>query len=113
MTLSRPDTASTALLVASAYRFFAIARQSGSYSDIVSALDDPVQTAFNAVVSHIYSSGVLTPASLAQRRYSKKLIMKVVDPLTWTVPDEAHSVISPEGQAFVGMMWAARYDWGD
>lgn len=79
------ETAGTALTVAAYYRFITMFPESATDTDVAAA-----ERAFDGVVSKIDSNGWLT---------------SVVNPMGPWVIDGAQS---PEGQSFLGMMWAAR-----
>lgn len=83
--MSGGEAAGTAIVVAAYYRFI------NMYPDQASASTDAAaEKAFDGVVVKIDSEGWLT---------------SVVNPMG---PWEINGARSPEGQSFVGMMWAAR-----
>ncbi|GFZ48818.1 hypothetical protein JCM24511_06567 [Saitozyma sp. JCM 24511] len=90
-TLAIGDSSGTALTVAAFYRFLSVC-STASVSDSVKSL---ASKAFDGVVAQIDSNGWLG---------------NVVDPLGtngWVVYPGSN-IRSPEGQSFVGLMWAAR-----
>ncbi|KAL7424293.1 hypothetical protein Q5752_001883 [Cryptotrichosporon argae] len=88
-TLALGDTAGTAAVISAFYRFYVLR------PDLAGGLTGQAAAAFDGVMSFVASDGWLSHEVDPQGTYG------------WVVYPES-SLRSPEGQSFLGLMWAAR-----
>lgn len=104
------ESASTALVVAAYYRFRKLAPWLTTEE-----MNRACDRAFDGVMAKVDDAGWMTQVSSLQshchHRPDADTSIQVVDPLGsngFLVYPDNDSLRSPEGQAFLGMMWAAR-----